>query len=355
MCRLTYNKLLEEINKQKAIDRGIIQHKIVELKESIPELKNVYSKTLQYECYRLFSNLKGLSRSKKNGRNVGRLRFKSRNRFKTIQYNQSGFKIIKREDKRYDKLHLSKIGDIDIYCHRSFSGNIKQITIKKKVDSWYAIIITDEDYKLEKGKKDLGIDMGIINFFTDSEGNKTYNPLFVNKSLDRLKKVHKKLSKTKKRSNNRKRVIRSLLKLHEKIDNQKQDFFHKETTKLVNNCSMIAMEDLDIKQMTDTSKNKYHNMRNILDSSWSTFTRMLELKAECAGVQLIKVNPRNTSKTCNVCGSIQDMSLSNRIYNCNSCGMILDRDHNAAINILALGRGVVENQNLDSLKQEAAS
>lgn len=355
LCRFTYNKLLEELNKQEKIDRGVIQHKIVELRKSFPELKEVYAKILYYECYRLFSNLKGLSESKKKGNKVGRLRFKSSNRFKTIHYNQYGYKITKRKDKRYDKLHLSKIGEIDIYCHRKYSGNIKQVTIEKKVDSWYAIIITDEEYTLEKGNKQLGLDMGVINFFTDSDGNKSDNPLFMNKSLDRLKKVQRKLSKSKLRSNNRRKIIDRLLKVHEKIDNQKQDFFHKETTKLVNNCSMIAVEDLNISEMTNTSKNKYHNMRNILDSSWGIFTSMLKLKAESAGVSLIKVDPRNTTKMCNVCGNIQDMPIWNRIYKCNNCGLILDRDHNAALNILALGRGFVESSNRDLRKQEVAS
>ena len=93
-CRFIYNKLLEKLNEQEKINRGEIQYSIIELKKEFPELNNVYSKTLQYECYRLFSNLRGLSRLKKNGKKVGRLRFKGKDWFKTINYNQSGFNLI---------------------------------------------------------------------------------------------------------------------------------------------------------------------------------------------------------------------------------------------------------------------
>ena len=139
LCRFAYNQLLKELGRNK--DRKHIQHYIVELKEKHPELNEVYSKTLQYECYRLFSNLKGLSISKKKGNKIGRLRFKGRDWFKTICYNQSGFDLIK-QDKRYNLLHLSKIGDIRLLQHREIEGKIKGIIIKRKADSWEAHIIT---------------------------------------------------------------------------------------------------------------------------------------------------------------------------------------------------------------------
>ncbi len=345
LCRFTYNKLLEALMKQEKIDRGEIQHHIVDLKEQHPILKKVYSKTLQYECYRLFSNLKGLSRIKKKGIKVGRLRFKGRNWFKTIQYNQSGFKLIKRKNKRYDKLHLSKIGEINIVCHREINGKIKQITVKKNIDNWYVMIITDKEYTLKKGKEKVGIDVGIINFYTDNIGNKVRNPLFLQKSLEKIRRAHRNLSKKKKGSKNRKKAINRLLKKHEKINNQRTDFFHKLTTKLINRNKMIAIENLKIKLMTDKSKgNKYHNKRNTLDSSWGRFISMLKFKAESAGTEIIEVNPWNTSKKCSNCSNIQDMPVSSREYNCSECGISIDRDHNSAINILRIAsvRGFVE-------------
>jgi putative transposase len=341
LCRFTYNQLLEQLNKQEKVDRNAIQHHIVELKKQYPELEEVYSKTLQYECYRLFSNLRALSQLKKKGVRHGKLRFKGRDWFKTIQYNQSGYKITK-TNKRLDKLHLAKIGDIPIRVHRNYSGNIKQITIKKTIEKWYAIVITDEPYQMKHGNKELGFDVGVINFLTDSDGNKTDNPLFYNKSLDRIKKAHQELSRKKRGSKNRLKAKQNLAKLYEKIDNQKKDFFHKVTTNIVKDCSLIGIENLDIKQMTNKklNGNKYQNMRNILDSSWGLFFGMLKHKAESAGAKLVKVKPENTTKTCSFCGYRQDMPLYKRTYECPSCGQSIDRDYNSAINILRLAKGL---------------
>ncbi|MEK6973141.1 MAG: helix-turn-helix domain-containing protein, partial [archaeon] len=106
-CRFTYNKLLEILNKQEKINQSEIQSSIPELKEQYPELNEIYSKTLQYESYRLFSNLRTLSRLKKNGNTVGKLRFKGKDWFKTFTYNQSGF-VLEIKNKKYNKLYLSK-------------------------------------------------------------------------------------------------------------------------------------------------------------------------------------------------------------------------------------------------------
>ena len=159
LCRFAYNQLLEELGRNKS--KKHIQHYILDLKVKYPELKQVYSKTLQYECYKLFSNITGLKQSKKKGNKIGKLRFKGRDWFKTICYNQSGFKLIQR-DKRYNLLHLSKIGDIRLLQHREIEGKIKGIIIKRKVDSWEAHIITDGKYQIDKGDKVIGIDLGVV-------------------------------------------------------------------------------------------------------------------------------------------------------------------------------------------------
>jgi len=339
LCRFTYNKLLEELNNQTKIDRNKIQHKIVELKKNFPELKTVHSKTLQYENYRLFANLKGLSKTK-NKRKVGKLRFKGYKWFKTFVMNQTGYKLIK-TNKHYDKLKISKIGLINIRQHRKIEGNIKGIIIKKKVISWEAHIITDAKYQIKKGIDEIGIDVGVLNFLHTSNNEIINNPLYMNKELDKLKIIHRKISGTKKGSNNRKKKINSLLKIWEVIDNQKKDFFHKVSTHLVNNSKFIAVEKLNIKSMTkNKKKNHFYNHRNILDSSWGMFLQMLKFKAESAGIEYVEVNPKNTSKMCCKCGKLQDMPTNIRLYKCNSCNNIIDRDYNASINILAKGKGL---------------
>jgi len=132
-CRLTYNKLLEGLNKQEKINKNALQHSLVGLKKQYPELQSVHSKTLQYENWRLFSNLRGLSQLKKNGKKVGRLRFKSYGSFKTFVYNQTGFKFIETE-KRLDALQLSRIGRINLRVgdmQNIPTTEIKQIIIKR--------------------------------------------------------------------------------------------------------------------------------------------------------------------------------------------------------------------------------
>ena len=352
LCRFTYNKLLEKMNVQEKINRGEIQHSLIDLKQKHPELQEVYSKTLQYECYRLFSNLRGLAQLKRRGIKVGKLRFKGRGWFKTINYNQSGYEL-EQTGKRYGKLKLSKIGDINIRCHRTTSGAIKQITIKKTAGKWYAILITDAEYKKQKGDKALGIDLGVINFIADNEGNIIKSSLFLKKSLSKIKNSYRGLSRKKKGGRNREKAKQALGRLFEKVENQRNDFLHKISTYYIKKCSTIVIEKLQIKKMV--KKQRYWNKRNFLDCSWGKFISMLKLKAESAGTELIEVNPRNTTKTCSGCGTIQDTDLSNREYICNKCGLEIDRDVNAAKNILALGWGFVENEGASSssMKQEA--
>ena len=357
-CRQAYNLLLEELNNQCVIDRNMIQAMLPDLKICEPKFKEVYSKTLQYECYRLFSNLSALRELKKRKMKVGRLRFKGKGWFKTINYNQSGFKL----DQENKKLNLSKIGNIKIKLHRKVEGNIKQITIKKSIGKWYVSIVTNAIIKKECGNKEIGIDLGINNYLFDSEGNSVEHPKTLENNLSKLKIAYRNLSKKKRGSNNRKKAKLKVAKLYEKINNIRNDFLHKTSTNLIKKSKLIVVEDLNIKQMM---QQKFYNAKNIADASWNKFIELLTYKAESAGCKVVKVNPRNTSKTCSQCGHLQDMPLSKRIFKCESCGLGMDRDYNSAINILNkfLGseRAYVENnssvplvQEL-SMKQEATS
>ena len=338
MCRQTYNNLLGELKEQAVIDKNMIQQHILDLKIINPILKQIYSKTLQYECYRLFSNLSALSALKKKGRKVGALRFKGKNWFKTISYNQSGFSL-EHTYKKNGRLKLSKVGDIKIKMHRQVEGNIKQITIKKENDKWFAFVISDGIKRLEHGNKVLGIDLGINNYLVDSEGNKVEHPKYYEKILPKLRKVHRNLSRKKKGSKNRLKARKSLNRIYEKLNNQRNDFLHKTSTDLIRKSKIIVFEDLNIKGMM---MQKYFNAKNIADSSWNKFIKMLEYKAENAGVQVIKVNPRNTTKLCSNCGAMKSMHLWDRTYKCAECGYKANRDENSAINILGKGLAFVE-------------
>ena len=348
-CRQAYNILLEELNEQCVIDRNMIQAILPDLKICEPRFKEVYSKTLQYECYRLFSNLSALRELKKRKMKVGRLRFKGKGWFKTINYNQSGFSL----DSENKKLNLSKIGNIKIKLHREVEGKIKQITIKKSIGKWYVSIITEAVIKRECGDKEIGIDLGINNYLFDSEGNSVEHPKVLEKNLSKLKTAYRSLSKKKRGSANRKKAKLKVAKIYEKINNIRNDFLHKTSTNLIKKSKLIVVEDLNIKSMM---QQKFYNAKNIADSSWNRFIQLLTYKAESAGCKLVKVNPRNTSKTCSQCGHLQNMPLYKRIFKCEKCGLGMDRDYNSAINILNrfLGKEFtyVENNSSVPLAQE---
>ena len=228
-CGFVYNTMLSWLQKQEKVDRYALQNKLPKLKEQYPKLKNVYSKVLQYEVHRLFSNLKILSQLKKKGRKVGKLRFKAKDSFKTIHYNQSGFKIIS-TNTRFRKLHLSKIGDIPVRIHRSINGKIKQIVIKKNPSrKWFACIVIEQACSTHKRpiRKVIGIDMGIKYFLSDSEGRQIENPHYLKVRLKRLRFQQKRLSRKLKNSNNWMKQKIKVARLHENIVNQRDDYLHK--------------------------------------------------------------------------------------------------------------------------------
>jgi putative transposase len=283
--------------------------------------------------YTLWSNLKGLSASKKNGRKIGHVRFKGYGGYKTMNYNQSGFKL----DQNHGRLHLSKIGDIKIKMHRKVQGRIKAILIKREGKRWFAIIQADREPDILPGNgKSVGIDVGLKSFAVDTDSNSIDNPRFAERAATKVKNIQRKLSKAKKGSNNRQKLRDKLDKANDRINRQRNDFLHKLSRHHVNNYDTICVEDLDVKGLKEKGLNKGTH-RNIHDASWSRFMFMLSYKAESAGRKLIRVDPRNTTQRCSVCGSIVKKELSDRIHECPYCGFSCDRDYNASRNILIAG------------------
>jgi len=281
---------------------------IVKLKRDKPELASVYSKVLQMVNYQLWGNIKALSALKKNGRKVGKLRFKG-GWFKTLNYNQSGFRL---EGK---KLMLSKVGAINIKLHRPIEGKVKGVLIKRELSGKWFVVFQIENLPLHLHQigKAIGLDVGIKHFLSDSDGRQIENPRFYEHSLERLRIAHQVLSQKKRGSRNRAKAKVKLTKVYEKIVNQRDDFLHKLSRFYVNNYDAIVVEDLNVANMV----RNHHLAGKILDASWSKFLQMLAYKAESAGRMLMKVNPRGTS---------QEHKYGN-----------LDRDYNAALNILERG------------------
>lgn len=342
LCRWLYNRLLDEVNRarreSRKISRKDTQALIVQLKEEKPELKNVYSKVLQMVNHQLWSNIKALKELKKRGKRVGWLRYKtSPNSFKTLNFNQSGFKI----DFGRRKLVLSKIGEIPIKLHRPIEGKIKGITIKRtKTGKWFAIIQAEtEPEPLPETGRAVGIDLGVQNFCVDSDGIAFENPKFIDKTLEKIKKVQKELSRKQKNSKRREKVRVKLAKLYEKLENQRNDFLHKLSRYYVNNYDVICVEDLDVKDIVENGNSSTLN-RHIHDSAWSRFLSLLAYKAARAGRRVVRVEAANTSKRCANCKYVvEDLTLKNRWFVCPKCGWEADRDYNASLNILDVGLG----------------
>jgi len=343
LCHWLYNRLLEEVNRARKEGRKITKNDtqalIVKLKqEEKPDLNKVYSKVLQMVNYQLWSNIKALNELRKKGRKVGWLRYKtSPNSFKTMNFNQSGFKI----DFERRKLILSKVGEIPIKLHRQIEGKIKGVIIKRtKTGKWFAIVHAEVDEEpLPETGRAVGIDLGIHHFCVDSDGLAVENPKFIDRTLEKIKKVQKQLSRKQKGSKRREKTRVRLAKLYEKLNNQRMDFLHKLSRYYVDNYDMICVEDLDVKDLVENGKSPTLN-RHIQDLSWSKFLSLLVYKAERAGRRVERVKPTNTSKRCAKCGHIvENLTLKDRRFTCPKCGWEADRDYNASLNILDVGLG----------------
>ena len=224
------------------------------------------------------------------------------------------------------------MGRVAVRWHRPLEGSIKTVRILHKAGCWYACfaceIATREP--LPNTGCVIGIDVGISALITTSDGEKVENPNYYRAAQKKLRVLQRKLARAQRGSNNRKQALRAVQRQQERVANQRRDALHKLSFALVENFDAIALEDLSVKNMT----RNHHLSKSILDSGWSIFRELLTYKAENAGRQVAFVDPAYTSKTCSKCGALfQDFSLSTRWVECD-CGLSLDRDHNAAINIL---------------------
>jgi len=293
ICRWLYNRLLEEINKARKEGRELkprdTQKLIVKLKEEHPELKKVYSKVLQMVHYQLWANIKALSQLKKKGKKVGKLRYKGEGWFKTLNFNQSGFKI------ENNRLILSKVGSIPIKLHRPIEGKIKGVIVKReRSGKWYAIVQAEDEAKpLPQTCKTIGIDVGVRYFLTDSEGRQVENPRFYEKTLNKIRILQRNLSRKQKGSKNWVKAKIKLAKAYEKLVNQRNDFLHKLSRFYVDNYDVIVVEGLRIQNMIKVGRTL---ARRILDASWGKFFQLLSYKAERAGRRVVKVSPKGTSE-----------------------------------------------------------
>jgi putative transposase len=219
--------------------------------------------------------------------------------------------------------------------HREMYGKPKTATImRSSTGKWYVAFACEiETQHLPTTDSSIGIDVGLHSFAALSDGTVIDNPWFFRKEEKVLAKAQRKLSKAAKGTPERAKQRKVVARVHERITFRRNDFSHQESRKIVNNYGTICVEDLTVNRMI----RNHCIAKSIADAAWSGFFSMLSYKAESAGRKLVKVNPAYTTQDCHRCGHRQKLNLADRIYICPCCGLYIDRDLNAAKNILALG------------------
>lgn len=264
---------------------------------------------------------------------AGHPRFKNVKRFKSVEYRPGdGCKL------SGDRLYIQHVGQVKVILHRTIpdEAKLKHVVIKRSLGKWYVCLMLElpDVEPVQSDRPDVGIDVGLYHLLVLSDGTIIDNPRWLRSNLAELRVAQRRLSRRKKGGSNWYKAARQVAMLHERVANSRRDFWHKTTRWIVNTYGNIAIEDLSLAFMT-------HNGNLSLsahDAALGAFRSMLEYKAESAGTQVMAVKPARTSQLCSGCGSIVVKGLSVRVHHCPNCGLIEDRDVNAACNILALGR-----------------
>ena len=339
-CRWVYNQTLA--TRRDAYEQGVslswyeTKAMLPGWKEARPSLKLAHSQVLQNVTQRVDLAFQAFFRRLKEGaEEVGYPRFKGFGRYDSITYPQYGNGV----EIRSNDLILSKIGRVKVVWHRPIEGTIKTVTLRRaRTGKWYVSFSVEvEGERLPASAESVGVDVGLVSFATLSNGEQIANPRFYRRDeadLKRAQKLKDAAKNAQKWDENRRRK-KALAHIQERIANRRSDFAHKRSRELVSGYQTIVFEDLAPQQM---GARRGRGMRkSILDVAWSQFISLTISKAEEAGRTVILVNPRDTSKMCSHCGELVEKKLSERTHTCPHCGLVMDRDKNAALNILHRG------------------
>ena len=304
---------------------------LVNTKDKFREYKLIHSQVLQDCIKRVKLAFERWLKADKNGQRLGKPRFKGKGRYRSFTYPQ-----IKQNCIEGNKINLPKIGKVKLIQHRPLPEGfqIKTVTISRKVDGYYVTLSLENKWvpyfpDVEPTTENtLGIDMGLKNFLVTSQGESVPIPQYYRSSQKRLKTLQKRLFRKKKGSKRWLKAVKAVAKQHKKVADKRKDFHFKTANELLLKAEVIQYENLNIKGLAKTRLSK-----SINDAGWGQFLSILTVKAGNAGVKTIAVNPQNTSQDCSNCGEKVPKELNIRTHSCPHCGIVIDRDLNAAINI----------------------
>jgi len=330
-CRQLYNLALEQRiqaykTHQKSISKFQQMREVTELRRAFSDYNEINSSVLCNVIKRLDRAYSSFFRRIKLKEKAGFPRFKNVNRYNSITF-RDGWKL------KGKYLNITKVGIFKIKLSRPILGDIQEVIIKKSNDKFYVSFCCKNVPQkiLPKTNNEIAIDVGCESFLTDSNNRKVINPRFFKQTQKKLTKLQQSFSRKKRFSNRRKKQKIIIAKKHQKIFNQRQDFHYKVANQLIKKYGVIYIEKLN-------SWTSWRSLnRSMRDVAWFQFFDILRFKAEEAGRDVVEVPAKNTSKMCSACGEIVPKDLSCRIHSC-SCGLKIDRDYNAALNILKLGQ-----------------
>jgi len=342
LCRRLYNAALEHritaYRNGQSVTYLQQQNELPTIKRELPEYALVHSQVLQEALQRLDKAYKAFFRrvaEKRKGKNVkaGFPRFKSENRYDSITYPQSGFKLLPN-----GHLWLSRIGEVRMFMHRVPKGKIKMLNVKRdQCGDWFAVLTVEKPAVKKKVRPTVGVDLGLRNLVTLSNEEALPAPKFLRRAEKKLKRLQRWTSRKEKGSGKRRKAVLRLAKSHRQVERQRTDLLHKLSHELAK-CD-IVFEKLNISGML-----KNHRLaKSIADASWGRLVGMTVYKAEDAGGRVMLVDPKFTSQECSVCHTRVKMLLKDRVFVCPCCGLVICRDVNSARVVLSrVGRGTAE-------------
>lgn len=326
-----YNAALQERRDAWAVQRKSISYndqsaELTEVRADDPDVRAVAVDVAREPLRRIDRAFKAFFRRCKAGEKPGFPRFRAKSRYDSFAFHLphiTGCILI-----------VPNFGGLRFKTSREIKGVPRTATVARSGKKWTAQIVCDIGPAPEKRpvSSAIGIDLGLTNFVTLSNGAIVDNPRWTRQHEQRIAKANQVLSRKQRRSRNRIRARAVLSRAHQRAADARRNFTHHVSKWLVSNFDLIAYEKLNIKGMVRSNLAK-----SILDAAWGELLHQIRYKAESAGTYAIAVSPRNTTINCSGCGEKVPKTLAQRTHSCPACGLVLDRDHNAAINVLALG------------------